>query len=122
MMSAGFGRSVRRRRDGGRCRSVFGAEICDELCDFLIGEGIGKGRHLRSPVHDLLGDLLSRPLLIVADISKGRSFFVPLKGGAMALRTSFIAIENRAGLLVGFLVCRLGREGSGGCDKEEEGS
>ena len=91
--------SLRWRSPAGR-GPILGAKIRNQLRNLLVSERLGEWRHLRSAVRDLFRDLFRRPGLVIANIRKGRAFLGPGKVRTMALDTSLVAIESRAGLLV----------------------
>ncbi len=79
----------------------FGAQEGDDLRDLRIGERIGEGGHLLSPIHDLIGDLCGRPLLVGADIGKRWALFCAFEMVSVAMDAALIAEEGSAGEDVG---------------------
>jgi hypothetical protein len=95
---------------------VLGTEKGNKLGYFFVAESVAEWRHLLSSVEDLVGHLIGRPSLVVANLGKSGSLLGALEGWAVAESATFITIEGGAGFYVGRGVC--GECGGGGEDQE----
>ena len=81
---------------------MFGAEVCDQLGDLLVGERVAEGRHLLAAVEDLAGDFCRGPELVLAQVGEIRTLLAAGSAGSVAVGATLVAKENRAGLLGSF--------------------
>lgn len=81
-------------------RALPGAQVVDNLRDLLVGERVGKWRHLLSAVENLVLELLRRPALVFPDVGQRRTLLCALTIGAMAMSASLIAKQDCAGHFV----------------------
>ena len=99
---------------------MLGAQIGDQLSDLLIGERVGKGRHLLATVENLVGDFIRGPELIGANGAEVGAFLSAGASCAVAVGATFVAKQNGAGLVGGLLFGA--RQGvSGGCGEDGQG-
>ena len=76
---------------------MLSAQKRNQLSEFIRRNGGLERRHLLTAVLDLVRDLGSRELL--ADVGQRRAFRSALSQRSVAIRTTFIAEEDRSRLL-----------------------
>ena len=80
---------------------MLGAQIGDQLGDLLVGERVGKGRHLLAAVEDLIGDLGWGPQLVLAQVNERGSLLCADSANAVAVGATFVAKQERSGFFGG---------------------
>jgi len=115
------GRGLLSGRGGRWSGAVFGADVGDQLGDFRVSDGVAEGGHLLAAVENLIGDFGRGPKLVFAEVDERRCFLGADAAYAVAMGTTFVAKQERAGLLVSFGF-RCKETGSGErCKKDKNG-
>ena len=72
-------------------------KISDQLGGFLVGDGFVEGRHFLTAMENLAGDLLWDPELVFAQVDERWAFLCADAAYTVALWTTSVAIQDRAG-------------------------